>query len=182
MLTCCWYSKTLVCLSGRTGSPVNTELFKARDKCVNTLWASRHRLHINCKCKRLLLLSSRNSEMMGWNPKPKDSTHEIRNKRCVPSQDCMKYQFLNTQVIHVLSFKQGRYGSAWGPWWVLIWEYSLLISFFPLTFFCFIRLLFGILFWWLILYQWNQFSTPPPGADHIADVRSLLISVDLAFI
>lgn len=72
-----------------------------------------------------------------------------------------------------------HWGSARGPWWVI---YSPFISSFPLTFSCFIRLLFGILFWWLLLYQWNQFSTPPPGADHIADIRSLLISVDLAFI
>lgn len=61
VLTCCWYSKTLVCLSGSTGSPVNTELFKAGDKCVNTRWALQHRLHINCKCKRLLLFRSRGS-------------------------------------------------------------------------------------------------------------------------
>lgn len=61
VLTCCWYSKTLVCLSGSTGSPVNTELFKVGDKCVNTRWALQHRLHINCKCKRLLLFRSRGS-------------------------------------------------------------------------------------------------------------------------
>lgn len=72
VLTCCWYSKTLVCLSGSTGSPVNTELFKAGDKCVNTRWSSQHRLHINCKCKRLLLLSpGAHSEIKLWKPKPK---------------------------------------------------------------------------------------------------------------